>query len=72
MSIIQAELFMLDLHQLLRIWRQRKSADGLHKNQVILLINILGLYFPPYSCYDVDFILQFGADKKKVSLYSIL
>ena len=72
MSIIQAELFMLDLHQLLRISRLRRSADGLHKNQVILLINILGLYFPPYSCYDVDFILQFGADKKKVSLYLIL
>ena len=42
-----------------------------YKNQVIM-IYILGLYFPPYSCYDVDFILQFGADKKKVSLYLIL
>ena len=63
-----SKLYMLDLHLLLQILRQRKNVDGLHKNQVIM-IYILGLYFPPYSCYDVDFILQFGADKKKVSMF---
>ncbi len=42
------------------------------KNQVSFHINNKGLYFPPYSCYDVDFILQFGADKKKVSINLIL
>lgn len=32
----------------------------------------LGLFFPPYSCFDVDFILQFGDDKKKVSFSKFL
>ena len=56
------------LASIIAIWRQRRNVDGLHKNQVNI-IYILVLYFPPYSCYDVDFILQFGADKKKVSMF---
>lgn len=31
----------------------------------------LGLFFPPFSCFDTEFILQFGSDKKKVSLIKL-
>lgn len=58
----------VNVSDLVKCFKTRKEARWFcQTNGKLILIKNIGLYLPDYSCFDTDFVLQYGNKSKCVS-----